>query len=107
MLKPIVYIFFIIQYTMLFYLDITCEQWFDEMLLEIAIQVIALHNNLKKNRKYQAVSIYMVKCNCHRLKYLVLHYERVIALIFEEYCPSHYIILYELALDNIISAIIL
>ena len=58
MLKPMVYIVFIIQYTMLFYLDITCEQWFDEMLLEIAIQVIALHNNLKKNRKHQAVSIY-------------------------------------------------
>ena len=24
----------------------------------------------------------MVKCNCHRLKYLVLYYKRVIALIF-------------------------
>jgi histidinol-phosphate/aromatic aminotransferase/cobyric acid decarboxylase-like protein len=28
------------------------------MLLEIAIQVIALHINLKKNRKHQAVSIH-------------------------------------------------
>ena len=39
----------------------------------------------------------MVKCNCHRLKYLVLYYKRVIGLINEEYCLSQYIILHSQA----------
>ena len=29
----------------------------------------------------------MVKCNCHRLKYLVLYYKRVIALILRNIVP--------------------
>jgi len=29
----------------------------------------------------------MVKCNCHRLKYLVLYYKRVITLILSNIVP--------------------
>ena len=42
---------------MLFYLDIACEKWFDEILLEIAI-LITLYNIFFLYRKRQAVSIY-------------------------------------------------
>jgi hypothetical protein len=58
----------------------------ERMKCNIGQDAIFLTHSEMHNIKYM-LQRNMVKCNCHKLKYLVLYYERVIVLILRNIVP--------------------